>query len=196
MFCPQCGQQQVSVEVRFCSRCGFQLGVVSGLLPTRGALPANFYGASGAESLESPRRRGVRLGVLMFFIGIVLTPLLAIIMGPGVIHDFPQLLIPLSAIIFILGGIVRTLYALVFEEGSLFRKKKADAATTYLPPYAPSQFGQPQASRGAALPDARESIPARSYMSPQAGTSEIVKPPSVTEGTTKLLDDERDVKAR
>lgn len=32
MFCPNCGQQQASGETRFCSRCGFQLGVVKALL--------------------------------------------------------------------------------------------------------------------------------------------------------------------
>ena len=32
MFCPRCGQEQISDEMRFCSRCGFQLTGVSELL--------------------------------------------------------------------------------------------------------------------------------------------------------------------
>lgn len=28
MFCPKCGQEQVSESVRFCSRCGFKLNTV------------------------------------------------------------------------------------------------------------------------------------------------------------------------
>lgn len=36
MFCPQCGHQQVSNEIRFCSRCGLSLGLAIDLLPTSG----------------------------------------------------------------------------------------------------------------------------------------------------------------
>jgi len=38
MHCPQCGQRQLSDDVRFCSRCGFHLGVVSELLSSNGIL--------------------------------------------------------------------------------------------------------------------------------------------------------------
>ena len=36
MFCPQCGHQQISNEIRFCSRCGLSLGLATDLLPTSG----------------------------------------------------------------------------------------------------------------------------------------------------------------
>ena len=39
MHCPSCGQQQVSLETKFCSRCGFPLGVVSEVLAHGGFLP-------------------------------------------------------------------------------------------------------------------------------------------------------------
>jgi uncharacterized membrane protein YvbJ len=32
MFCPQCGHQQASDNVRFCSRCGLSLGLVTDVL--------------------------------------------------------------------------------------------------------------------------------------------------------------------
>ena len=32
MFCPQCGHEQVSNDTRFCSRCGLTLGLVTDLL--------------------------------------------------------------------------------------------------------------------------------------------------------------------
>lgn len=35
MFCPQCGHQQVSDEMRFCSRCGLPLGLVTDLVGNR-----------------------------------------------------------------------------------------------------------------------------------------------------------------
>lgn len=37
MYCPQCGHQQVSNEIRFCSRCGLSLGLATDLLPTSGS---------------------------------------------------------------------------------------------------------------------------------------------------------------
>ncbi|HEX8637447.1 MAG TPA: hypothetical protein VF692_05245, partial [Pyrinomonadaceae bacterium] len=39
MHCPRCGQQQVSPETKFCSRCGFPLGLVSDLIAHGGFLP-------------------------------------------------------------------------------------------------------------------------------------------------------------
>ncbi len=194
MFCPQCGQQQVSDEVRFCSRCGFQLGVVSGLLPTGGALPQSFSTAAADVWKPSPRRRGVQQGILMMFIGMVLTPVLAVILEPphGNLY-LAQTLVPLSAIIFFWGGILRMLYAGIFQEGPV-RRKKHQAEQTYV---APSPLAAPGA-RGAAstLPPA-ESIPARSFMPPaRGGTSEIAPPPSVTESTTRLLDEQPDKQSR
>lgn len=193
MFCPQCGQQQVSDEVRYCSRCGFQLGVVTGLLTTGGAPPAAIYQGTGDPLAETPRRRGVRHGVSMFFLGAIITPVLAILIGPRDVDNFPDLLVPLAAVILFLGGFLRMLYALVFEEGPL-RKKKQTASPAYIPNYAPPQFGNapPTQQRGAnALPPA-QSIPARSFMQPHGSTAEIPQPPSVTESTTKLLDEQHD----
>src|SRR5215213_2545437 len=39
MHCPRCGQQQASEETKFCSRCGFPLGLVSEILAHGGFLP-------------------------------------------------------------------------------------------------------------------------------------------------------------
>ena len=39
MHCPSCGQEQASVEIKFCSRCGFPLGLVSEILAHGGFLP-------------------------------------------------------------------------------------------------------------------------------------------------------------
>jgi hypothetical protein len=192
MFCPQCGQQQVSDEVRFCSRCGFQLGVVTGLLATGGAQIPNALHTVGDAGAESARRKGVRHGVTMFFIGAILTPVLAIVLGPGPPDGFPGLLIPLAAVILFLGGFLRMIYALIFEEGPLRKRKSAEMLAPSVPTYAPPQFGP--TAHGALPPG--QSIPARSFMSPHGSTSEIPQPPSVTESATKLLDDQRDTRTR
>src|ERR1051326_5158826 len=60
MFCPQCGQQQVTGVVRFCSRCGFPLDGVLHLLNSGGQLPVD---RGPAEPVPiSPRRKGVKQG--------------------------------------------------------------------------------------------------------------------------------------
>ena len=69
MHCPQCGQQQVSDEMRFCSRCGFALSIVTELLVTGGTLPER-----QAESFAGKftgRKRGKRLGLLLMITGFV-----------------------------------------------------------------------------------------------------------------------------
>jgi len=102
MFCPHCGQQQISDEVRFCSRCGFALGGVAELLAHGGTLPPET--TETGKPRRSPRYEGVRQGVLMLFIGAILVPILAILFEqpPDVPFGFPALLIPLASIIFFL----------------------------------------------------------------------------------------------
>src|SRR5918997_1257714 len=79
MYCPKCGQSQVSAEVRFCSRCGFPLVVVGDLLATGGVLPARVsgYEDTGVRPV-SPRRRGVKKGIGLLIISILLIPFFAI----------------------------------------------------------------------------------------------------------------------
>ena len=61
MFCPQCSQQQVAGEMRFCSRCGFPLTIVSQLVSSGGALEG--FDVDGNRQL-SPRQKGIRKGAL------------------------------------------------------------------------------------------------------------------------------------
>lgn len=136
MHCPKCGQQQPSDSVRFCSRCGFHLGVVGELLLTNGVLP-------GSETSISPRRQGVILGTKLLFVSVVLLPV-AILLSFAA--DSPAFLIAPAAAFFL--GLVRMLYALAFEE-SLFtastrepapplpRKSKAALETGETPPQVP-----------------------------------------------------------
>ncbi|HEV3471413.1 MAG TPA: zinc ribbon domain-containing protein [Pyrinomonadaceae bacterium] len=182
MFCPECGQQQASDEVRFCSRCGFQLAGVTGLLATRGALPAGAVPAPAAA--ETPRRRGVRQGAKLLLFGIFLAAILGILseVSRG---SLPEELPAIGAVIF-LGGLLRIIYAALFEDGPY--RQQAAPHPAYVPPAAPP-------ARGPELPPAR-SIPARDYAAPRADTSEISYRPSVTEGTTRLLDDEGNQSAR
>lgn len=179
MFCPQCGQQQASGVVRFCSRCGFPLDGVIQLLGTGGMVPV--YRASDEQPAPmSPRRKGVKQGGMLFLSGAVIVPILALFASFS--HAaFPQILAALAAIICFIGGPLRMLFAALFEEGAP-RK-----VLTYGPPpmTAPQQFGPPR--QNVALPPP----PARSPSSwRRPNTAELTNPPSVTEGTTRLLDKE------
>lgn len=185
MYCPQCGQQQASSEMRFCSRCGFPLGGVAQLLVQGGVLN------SGGEELQqqkssSPRRKGVQQGVVMMLIGTVLVPVLAIlnsfIPGPNIL----DLLVPISAIVCFAGGLMRILYAVLFEESTPGIKRDAPL---YAPPITPpAQLNT--SMRGSALPPP-QSIPVPDFTGRRANTAELVSPPSVTENTTKLLDEDK-----
>jgi hypothetical protein len=181
MFCPQCGQQQASSDVRFCPRCGFQLAGVTGLLATGGAMQAEVP-QSLAVVGETPRRKGARLGGKLMLFGIFLGPALAIM---SEITGSPEELAAIGALVFI-AGLMRLIYAFIFEDGP-FRRQKQSAL--YVPPAAQGMFTPPTSA--SALPPT-QGVPARAYAPPRANTAEIVYRPSVTEGTTRLLDEERD----
>lgn len=187
MHCPQCGQQQVSGELRFCSRCGFPLAGVNELLATGGNLPA--FEVPAGKRRNSPRYDGVRQGVIMFFLGAVLVPLL------GILNSYQEngstlleILVPISAVLFFVGGFLRIVYALIFEEGTTPSAHVQNTSLPYVPPVASSQLRA--STRGTALPPA-QSIPVSSWRQPH-NTAEIVRPPSVTENTTRLLKDPPD----
>ena len=178
MFCPQCGQQQVSGAVRFCSRCGFPLDGVIQLLASGGMMPV--YRASDEPVPMSPRRKGVKQGAVLLLSGAVIVPILGIIasFSPS---SFPQLLAALAAIICFVGGPFRMLYAALFEEGAPKRPMMYGP-----PPVAPPQFAPPR--QHTALPPPPVHTPASWRSRPNTG--ELADPPSVTENTTRLPDKE------
>ena len=177
MYCPQCGQQQVSDSLRYCSRCGFPLEGVLHLLGSGGALPV--YQPAGPREM-SARRKGVRQGAALFLAGTVLVPMLGILNafthGPTLL----DILVPLAAVIFFLGGLMRMLFAALFEEGA---PKPHHIVTTS---YAPIPVSQLAMHAPAALPPAQNN-PAPAWR-PRPNTAEVRQPASVTENTTRLLD--------
>jgi hypothetical protein len=178
MHCPQCGQQQISGEVRFCKSCGFPLDGVRELLAS-GRISSTIEKESH-KPRQSPRRKGVRQGFILLFIFIVSVPLY------GLVGERIFALPPL----FLMAGLMRILYAVIFQEGAP-RKKKQDSS---LPNVAPSTIDQlGTATRGTALPPA-QSVPVRAFNARRVDTREMVNPPSVTEHTTKLLNESPDPK--
>ena len=177
MHCPQCGQEQISEEMRFCKSCGFSLDGVSELLATGNISPP--LDKQSRKPRQSPRRQGVRQGVTLLFISMVFMPLITLI-GKGRGEFLPM--------IFLMAGLMRILYAVIFQEGAP-RKKKQDRSLPNVAPITTDQLGTE--TRGSALPPSH-TVPASVFSAPQRGTAEMVSPPSVTEHTTKLLNDSQD----
>src|SRR5262245_45710068 len=110
MYCPNCGQQQISDEMRFCSRCGLALSGLAewmtGGLPVRRADLAQV-------SAATPRRKGIRRAAkLMFFSGVLFPVFMAISIGvrEGAIMTFP--------IIIFFVSLVMMLYARLFSDNT------------------------------------------------------------------------------
>lgn len=177
MYCPQCGQQQVSDAVRFCSRCGFLLEGVSVVLNSNGQIPARYLHRQANVPL-SPRSKGVRQGAILMLSTALIVPLMAII-TINLFEPIAPLFIPLAAVLCFVGGLLRILYALIMEDANPQYPSETDTN------YGPAQIDAPV--RNAALPPASAHATS-SWRRPQ--TAEIYQPPSITENTTRLLDKE------
>jgi hypothetical protein len=184
MFCPKCGQQQSSSGVRFCSRCGFQLEVVKELLLTDGALV--WPEAETRMSKRSARNRGIRQGLMLMLLTALVVPLTAMLARIGIL---PREFIAMAAIICAVGGFMRFVYALMFEEGATSVKPRSP--TFNAPAGAVSTAQVRSGQTPSALPP-QQSRPASEFNRWRAETAEMAQPPSVTENTTRLLDDDRD----
>jgi len=177
MYCPQCGQQQVSDTVRFCSRCGFLLEGVNLVLGSGGQIPSRYL-QPPANAPLSARSKGVRQGAMLMLSTLLVVPILAII-TVNLFEPIATLVVPLAAMFCFVGGLLRILYALLMED-AVPQYDNAGKAN-----YGPAQIESP--GRNAALPPASANA-AASWRRPQ--TAEIYQPPSITENTTRLLDKE------
>lgn len=166
MYCPKCSQQQISEEVRFCSRCGFQLGIVSELLETDGVLQ-NYSPHSSQENPSLYRQIVSSIGAKLIFFAVALAPV-AILLDKEIL-----LLIPFF-LFFI--GFMQIIYKLVFDVKPALPTSKS-AETKNL-----SSNNQPL---NLPAPDTKP-IPILEIR--KRDTSEMTPPPSVTDHTTKRLE--------
>ena len=177
MFCPRCGQQQVSEDIRFCSRCGF---LMTGLTEAiaRGALPQIVE--NKADKRRSARRRGLRQGGAMFLFGCFFVPLLAIF---SELIPMREEFVGLAALVFFLGGFLRMVYALIFESGDPEEKTLEENV------YETAQRLMNKREPAGALPP-QQSIPVDSYAPPRRTNwrdTNDLEPASVVDNTTRTL---------
>ena len=156
--------------MRYCSRCGFPLNTVAILLQNDGALPSG------------PReRRALSLRARIATESLILT-LLSWLIGLWATLFFDsggpyEIIAKIGALIFfVLGfiGILRFLYAFLFVRTA--EKQGQERHVNRLPD-----------TKRSALPPAQQT-PLSDFPS-KANTKEIVRPTSVTENTTQLLDE-------
>lgn len=177
MHCPRCGQQQISNETKFCSRCGFSMSLVAELLFNGGTLPQL---ASLAEKPSLINKKNGALFSLLWFLFLVLiiTPITAVLELDAIV--------PIFAILGVFGSLFILIFSLLFLPSSKRPNFGSFSAIRSAPPGLHTNLGHNQ------LP-AERMQPAENYVSPQGSwrapdTGELSTPGSVTEGTTKLLD--------
>lgn len=181
MHCPRCGQQQVSEETKFCSRCGFQLAVVAELLHHGGVLPQ--LAAIEKKKTFFNKKNGVIFGVFWF---IFFTMFMASFWGILNVDE----LAGISAVTGVFGALVILIGSLAILPSS-----KAGYVNPAVSAAVPNPQGAPAGLYGNAqqpvLPPQQQQ-PIDSYNAPQGGwrtpdTGELVERGSVIENTTKLL---------
>jgi hypothetical protein len=153
---------------------------VTELISNAGLIPEKYVKIKDAKN--SPRKRGIKQGAMLFMSGVLIVPLLAIIVVG--IMNFEGYIVAIAALLTFLGGILRMLYALLLESGNPNENTLEEnvLATS-------QKFLNKQKNKNALPP--QQSIPTSAYEPPTAGnwrdTSDL-EPSSVTENTTKLLE--------
>lgn len=170
MYCPNCGQQQLSDNTKFCSRCGISTSGLAEWLAGGGGLAVRDE-ESAAIVPASPKRKGIRRGAKLMFLSAALIPVFFVL---SIIVEAPiPLFIPITVFLI---GLSMMLYARLFgEEMSHSRSHQTQ------PPSLGAKFGS------STLPPASNNM-ANRVGEQQVRTSELIAPPSVTEHTTKLLE--------
>lgn len=181
MFCPNCGQERISTETSFCSRCGFLLTGTADILRMGGLLPR--LTAESRYQPPSPRSRGIKQGLFIFLLSFLIVPLITVFLISMNVRR--PVLAVIATILLVAGGLLRVAYAWMFESpipvGEAVEENAMSTARDSLNQPSPSQL-PPQ-----------QSYPAPSYAPPATGhwrDTNDLEPRSVTESTTKLLQNE------
>ena len=111
MHCPSCGQQQISNETKFCSRCGMPLGIVAEVVAHGGYLP-QLAQLNNKKKTFFNKKNGVVFAAFWF---IFLTLFCTAFFG---ILEAPDQLIGLCAITGVFGSMMIIIASLIFLPSS------------------------------------------------------------------------------
>ena len=116
MYCPRCGHQPISDALRFCSYCGFKLGVVKASLADD---EVSMMEPSTKQAPPKPlRQRDINIGVILMFAGALLAALLAGRGGVGLGREGGALILAVvfSSILLFSRPLMKLIYKLLSWE--------------------------------------------------------------------------------
>jgi hypothetical protein len=172
MSCWSCRRYTDFKSANYCSWCGALVthnNVHSSFVPYRS-------GGAVAKLPLSPRHKGLRQGALVMLSTLFLP---FIVLVGAVFTSLPFELVPLTAILCFVGGLMRIFYALLLEEGTV-PGPHPEWRPSSVPYFQPASVAHPTIART----DARAS---RKEASIPLNFERLPSPPSVTENTTRLL---------
>lgn len=166
MFCPKCSQSQAAEDMRYCSRCGFPLIGVAELVANDGTLPLK-----DPDGRKIKRRKIIVRGWAgLNILNLILAPFIVI----GVQSVEAVVIYLFFSLVLLLGGFAWLIYTRpAREDRDLFGKTNRDKDLS-------------SSDTHSALPPDR-TIPVDAFIH-EHQTNELLIPPSITEGTTKLLE--------
>ena len=113
------------------------------------------YQPAEGEQKVSPRKRGVKQGAVIFLLGFLLVPVLAVFtnFAPGRLSIMFEFFLILSALLCFVGGPLRMLIAAIFEEGAA--ASQFVAQSSYVPAMPPAPARVTAAGSRSGSPDGR-----------------------------------------
>ena len=182
MFCSRCSHKQVSEEIRYCTRCGYQLGPIEQVFAYGGNLPqsAEIY---NKQKVWLTRSNGLRFGLTWFLIlTLLLTPILVVVGG--------ERSVPMTLALALIGAVLITIFSFMFLKnepqnwnlehfGPLRKERSEDDA------------GLGKNKQNVLLPP-QESMPASTFVPPMYSwkspeTEDLARSRSATKETSKLF---------
>lgn len=180
MYCPRCGQEQPREKVKFCTRCGFSITAVTELITREGEFST--FLKSGQPKSNTPREKGLKQGGILFLSGFLIVPIILVLVVS--ITGMGDNLVLIPAFITFLGGILRMIYALLFESNEETEKPIQDSIYQT----APTSLNKNRKSESLS---AGQPIPTSNYIQPLVGrwrdTNDLNSVSSVVESTTNQL---------
>lgn len=177
MFCPQCCQKQISEDIKFCSRCGFELELVSNLIAHDGELPQLI------ELLKSNKRLTKRMntlfGMSVWLVAAFLFNLLAVI-GAGSANE-----IIMASVGLLFGLFIMILSAPSLKDLRLKAQMRGNSSQDKN--QAQKKFKAENAESILQMSESSQDYIAPNFYLKRNTTGELIQPPSVVEETTKFL---------
>ncbi len=186
MYCPRCGEQQSSGNLRFCNRCGLPLELVSEVVSNNGTLP-QLDEILNKQSTIFTRKNGIIFSLLWF---IFFVPFGAAFWG---VLDVKELA-GISAVFGVFSSLLIFLFSLFFLGSP--NKNLPNQQYIQNQQTAQQNLSGRQTTQQALPPNQTQY--AEDFVAPAAGswkapeTGDLAQPGSVTEGTTKLLTKEQE----